>query len=170
MVWKLGVLLLSLFASSLLRTSSSKLISSVISDRLMSFSRNTTIPKKFKWSGELRTNIEGDHKERLCNATLSDASDGSPTRLRFSICFNASVSFLLLEKLFCMAELQSLRPALLPVAEIAKIGPETQADEKPFSKLFFYMSSLKLACPPTPLTRMNRSTDAQSRCRVPGYI
>ena len=148
MVWKPGVpLLLSLLASSLLRTFPSELVSSVTSKRLMSVSR---IPRKFKWSGELRMNIKKDHKERLCNATLSDASDGHPTRLRFSICFEPSVSFLLLEKLFCMAELQSLRPALKPVAEVAKLGPETQADEKPFSTLFIYMSSLKLACPSYP--------------------
>ena len=115
-------------------------------------------------------NIERDHKERLCNVTLSDASDGSPTRLRFSICFGSSVSFLLLEKLFCMAELQSLRPALTPVAEVARLGPETPADETPFKTLFFYMSSQKLACPPTPLPRMNRSADAHSRHRVPAYI
>jgi hypothetical protein len=127
----------------------------------MKFSRNTTIPRKFKWSGELRMNIERDKKERLCNVTLSDASDGSPTRLRFSICFGSSVSFLLLEKLFCMAELQSLRTALTPVAEVARLGPENQADEPPFKALFLYMSSRKLACPPTPLPRMNRSAHAQ---------
>ena len=164
MVWNLGVLLLSLFASSPLQTFSSELVIFVTSKRLIGFFRSTTIPRRFKWNGELRMNIERDHKERLCNATLS-ASDGSPTRLR--ICFGSSVSFLLLEKLFCMAELQSLRPAFAPGAEIAKLGPETQADEKPFSTLFFYMSSLKLACPPIPLPRMNRLTDAQSRYRAP---
>jgi hypothetical protein len=75
-------------------------------------------------------------------------TEGSAARLRFSICFGPSVSFLLLEKLFLLGELQSLRPALTPVAEIAKLGPDTLADEKLLAPLFSYMSSRKLACPP----------------------
>ena len=113
------------------------------------FCRNTPIPRKFKWSGELRMNVGKDHKERLCNVTLSDTSDGSIARLRFSICFGPTVSFLLLEKLFSLGELQCLRPALTPVAEIARLGPDSQADEKSLTTLFYYMSSRKLACPPT---------------------
>jgi len=116
------------------------------SDRLIILCRKTTIPRKFKWSGELRINTEKDRKERLCNVTLSDVTDGSAARLRFSICFTASVSFLLLEKLFTLGELQCLRPALTPVAEIAKVGPDTPADEKLLSPLFLHMSSRKLAC------------------------
>lgn len=92
-------------------------------------------------------NTEKDHKERLCNVTLSDVTDGSAARLRFSICFTHSVSFLLLEKLFSLGELQCLRPALTPVAEIAKLRPDTPADEKLLSPLFLHLSSRKLACP-----------------------
>lgn len=106
--------------------------------------KKTSIPRKFKWSGELRINTEKDHKERLCNVTLSDVTDGSAARLRFSICFTPSVSFLLLEKLFSLGELQWLQPALTPVAEIAKLGPDTPADEKLLSPLFLHMSSRKL--------------------------
>jgi len=109
--------------------------------------RKTSIPRKFKWSGELRINTEKDQKERLCNVTLSDAIDGSAARLRFSICFTPSVSFLLLEKLFSLGELQCLHPALTPVAEFIKLGPDTPADEKLLSLLFLHMSSRKLACP-----------------------
>jgi hypothetical protein len=100
-------------------------------------------------------NTGKDHKEQLCNVTLSDTSDGSAARLRFSFCFGPSVSFLVLEKLFELGELQCLRPALTPVTEIGKLGPETQADEKPISSLFYYMSSRKLACPPTLLPQIN---------------
>jgi len=100
-------------------------------------------------------NIEKNRKERLCNVVLSDASTGSSSRLRFSICFGPSVSFLLLEKLLSVAELQSLRPALTPVAEVARIGPDTQADETQLTTLFRYMISRNLACAPTPLPRMN---------------
>jgi len=100
-------------------------------------------------------NIEKNRKERLCNVILSDASTGSSSRLRFSICFGPSVSFLLLEKLLSVAELQSLRPALTPVAEVARIGPDTQADETQLTTLFRYMISRNLACAPTPLPRMN---------------
>jgi hypothetical protein len=116
--------------------------------------RKTTIPRKFKWSGELRINTEKDHKERLCNVTLSDVTDGSAARLRFSICFTPSVSFLLLEKLFSLGELQCLRPALTPVAEIAKLGPDSPADEKLLSPLFLHMSSRKLACPPSSMNEL----------------
>ena len=117
--------------------------------------RNLSIPRKFKWSGELRIKTEKDHKERLCNVTLSETSEGSATRLRFSICFGSSVSFLLLEKLLSLGELQSLRPALTPVAEIAKLGPDTQADEKQLTSLFMHMSSRMLACLSTFLPRIN---------------
>lgn len=116
----------------------------------MIYRRKTSIPRKFKWSGELRINTEKGYKERLCNVTLSEATEGSAARLRFSICFGPSVSLLLLEKLFSLGELQSLRPALAPVAEIAKLGADTPADEKLLTPLFVYMSTLKLACPPVP--------------------
>lgn len=116
------------------------------SERLIILCRKTTIPRKFKWSGELRINTEKDHKERLCNVTLSDITDGSFARLRFSICFTPTVSFLLLEKLFSLGELQYLRPALTPVAEIAKLGPDTPSDEKLLGPLFHHMSSRKLVC------------------------
>ena len=66
-------------------------------------------------------------------------------RLRFSICFNSSVSSLLLEKLFSLSELQCLRPALMHVAEVAKLGPEGEADAQPLNALFIHMSSRKLA-------------------------
>jgi hypothetical protein len=105
------------------------------------------IPRKFKWTGELRINTEKDHKERVCNVMFSDASEGSPERLRFSICFNPSISFLLLEKLLPLEDLQCLQPALTPVAETAKIGPENEADVQALSTLFIYMSSRKLVCP-----------------------
>lgn len=85
-------------------------------------------------------------------------------RLRFSICFNSSVNFLLLEKLFPLAELQCLRPALTSVAEVAKLGPEGEADTQPLNTLFIHMSSRKLACPHP--SSMNESTDVGRRCRV----
>ncbi|KAH9075786.1 hypothetical protein EDB83DRAFT_2352309 [Lactarius deliciosus] len=106
--------------------------------------KNTHIPRKYKWNGELCINTEKGHKERVCNVSLSDPSEGSMERLRFSICFNSSVSFLLLEKLFSLAELQCLRPALMPVAEVAKLGPEGEADTQPLNTLFIHMSSRKL--------------------------
>ncbi|KAI0307557.1 hypothetical protein B0F90DRAFT_1674737 [Multifurca ochricompacta] len=108
------------------------------------FLKNTSIPRKFKWSGELRINTEKDHKERVCNVAFSEPSEGSLDRLRFSICFNPSVSFLLLEKLLSLGELQSLRPALTPVSETARLGPENEVDVQPLNTLFFYMSSRKL--------------------------
>lgn len=108
--------------------------------------RSISIPRKLKWSGELRISNDKDHKELVCNVMLSEASEGLTNRLRFSICFGASVSFLLLEKLLSLGELQSLRPALTPVAEVAKLGPDSAADEKALSRLFLYMSSRKLAC------------------------
>lgn len=95
--------------------------------------------------------------------TLLDPSDGSTARLRFSFCFGPSVSFLLLEKLFSLGDLLCLRPALTPVAEICRLGPETQADEKPISTLFYYMSSQKLACPPTLLPHPQMKTDQLMR-------
>ncbi len=140
-------LLRSLFASRRFQTFSSDWVSPLTSKKLIILCRKTPIPRKFKWSGELRINTEKDHKERLCNVTLSDVTDGSAARLRFSICFNSSVSFMLLEKLFSLGELQYLRPALTPVTEIAKLGPDTPADEKLLSPLFMYTSSRKLACP-----------------------
>jgi hypothetical protein len=155
MALNLVVPLQSLFASSRLQSFSSKWVSSCDLQEADEFCRSTSIPRKFKWSGELRMNTEKDHKERLCNVTLSDTSDGCTTRLRFSICFGPSVSFLLLEKLISLGELQCLRPALTPVAEIGKLGPESQADEKPISTLFYYMSPRKLARPPTLLPQMN---------------
>ncbi|KAH9043764.1 hypothetical protein EDB85DRAFT_2080724 [Lactarius pseudohatsudake] len=106
--------------------------------------KNTHIPRKYKWNGELCINTEKGHKERVCNVSLSDPSEGSMERLRFSICFNSSVSSLLLEKLFSLAELQCLRPALTPVAEVAKLGPEGEADTQPLNTLFIHMSSRKL--------------------------
>jgi hypothetical protein len=109
--------------------------------------RNTSIPRKFKWTGELRINTETDHKERVCNVTLSETSEGSLERLRFSICFNASISFLLLEKLFTLEDLQCLQPALTPVAETARLGPEKESDAQALSTLFYYMSSRKLVYP-----------------------
>jgi hypothetical protein len=105
------------------------------------------IPRKFKWTGELRINNEKDHKERVCNIMLSETSEGSPERLRFSICFNSSISFLLLEKLLTLEDLQCLQPALTPVAETAKLGPENEADAQALSTLFVYMTSRKLVCP-----------------------
>jgi hypothetical protein len=105
------------------------------------------IPRKFKWTGELRINTSKDLKERVCNVMLSEASEGSPERLRFSICFNSSISFLLLEKLFSLEDLQCLQPALAPVAETAKLGPENEADAQALNTLFLYMSSRKLVCP-----------------------
>ncbi|KAI9445468.1 hypothetical protein H4582DRAFT_1915640 [Lactarius indigo] len=81
-------------------------------------------------TAELCINTEKGHKERVCN--------GSMERLRFSICFNSS------EKLFSLAELQCLRPALTPVAEIVKLGPEGEADTQPLNTLFIHMSSRKL--------------------------
>jgi hypothetical protein len=105
------------------------------------------IPRKFKWTGELRINTGKDHKERVCNVTLSDASEGSPERLRLAICFNSSISFLLLEKLLPLEDLQCLQPALTPVPETAKIGPENEADAQALNTLFLYMSSRKLVCP-----------------------
>lgn len=106
--------------------------------------KSTHIPRKYKWNGELCINTEKGQKERVCNVSLSDSSEGSPDRLRFSICFNSSVSSLLLEKLFSLAELQCLRPALTPVAEVAKLGPENEADTQPLNTLFIHMSSRKL--------------------------
>ncbi len=85
-------------------------------------------------------------------------------RLRFAICFNSSVDFLLLEKQFSLAELQCLRPALTPVAEIAKLGPEGDADVQPLNTLFIYMSSRKLAC--SHFSSMNESTDVEQRCHA----
>ncbi|KAI9512345.1 hypothetical protein F5148DRAFT_18559 [Russula earlei] len=105
--------------------------------------KNTSIPRKFKWSGELRMHTDKNHKERLCNVTLSDPSGGSIGRLRFSICFDASVSFLLLEKIFSLAELQTLRPALTPVSEIARLGPDSHADENALTTLFHHLSARK---------------------------
>lgn len=137
----------SLFASSRFQTFSSNLVRSITSRRLIIFCRKTSIPRKFKWSGELRISTEKGQKERLCNVTLTDVVDGSAARLRFSICFGPSVSLLLLEKLFSPGELQSLRPALTPVTEVARLGPETTADEKLLTPLFLYMSTRKLACP-----------------------
>ena len=126
--------------------------------------RNTHFSRKYKWNGELCINTEKGHKERVCNVSLSESSDGSPDRLRFSICFNSSVSSLLLEKLFSLAELQCLRPALTPVAEVAKLGPESEADMQPLNTLFIHMSSRKLACPYP--SSMNELTDVGGRCHV----
>ncbi|KAI0271558.1 hypothetical protein BC834DRAFT_860173 [Gloeopeniophorella convolvens] len=106
--------------------------------------RNTTIPKKFKWSGELYINTTKGQGERICNVLLSDSTDGPPERLRFSICYNASVSLLRLEKLFTLVELDSLRPALLSPSEIAKLGPESDTDAQPLATLYSYMTSRKL--------------------------
>lgn len=106
--------------------------------------KNTHIPRKYKWNGELCINTEKGHKERVCNISLSEASEGSRDHLHFSICFNSSVNVLLLEKLFSLAELQCLRPALKPVAEVAKLGPEGEADTQPLGSLFLHMSSRKL--------------------------
>ena len=142
------ILLRSPFASRRFKTSSGDYVSSITSKGLIILCRKTSIPRKFKWSGELRINTEKGQKERLCNVTLSDVTDGSTARLRFTICFGPSVSLLLLEKLFSLAELQSLRPALTPVTETARLGPDTPADEKLLTPLFLYMSSRKLACPP----------------------
>ena len=137
-----------LLASRRIQTFSSDWVSSITSKRLIIVCRKTSIPRKFKWSGELRINTEKGQKERLCNVILSDVTDGSTARLRFTICFGPSVSLLLLEKLFSLGELQSLRPALAPVTEVAKLGPDTPADEKLLTPLFLYMTSRKLACPP----------------------
>jgi hypothetical protein len=142
------ILLRSPFASRRFKTFSGDYVSSITSKGLIILCRKTSIPRKFKWSGELRINTEKGQKERLCNVTLSDVTDGSTARLRFTICFGPSVSLLLLEKLFSLAELQSLRPALAPVTETARLGPDTSADEKLLTPLFLYMSSRKLACPP----------------------
>ena len=142
------ILLRSPFASRRFKTFSGDYVSSITSKGLIILCRKTSIPRKFKWSGELRINTEKGQKERLCNVTLSDVTDGSTARLRFTICFGPSVSLLLLEKLFSLAELQSLRPALTPVTETARLGPDTPADEKLLTPLFLYMSSRKLACPP----------------------
>ena len=142
------ILLRSPFASRRFKTFSGDYVSSITSKRLIIFYRKTSIPRKFKWSGELRINTEKGQKERLCNVTLSDVTDGSTARLRFTICFGPSVSLLLLEKLFSLAELQGLRPALTPVTETARLGPDTPADEKLLTPLFLYMSSRKLARPP----------------------
>ena len=111
----------------------------------LSSGRSTHIPRKYKWNGELCINTEKGQKERVCNVSLSDSSEGSTDRLRFAICFNSSVSSLLLEKLFSLAELQCLRPALTHVAEVAKLGPESEADTQPLNALFIHMSSRKLA-------------------------
>lgn len=138
----------SLLASRHIQIFSSDWVSSITFKRLTILCRNTSIPRKFKWSGELRINTETGQKDRLCKVILSDVTDGSTARLRFTICFDSRVSHLLLEKLFSLGELQSLRPALAPVTEVAKLGPDTPADEKRLTPLFLYMSSRKLACPP----------------------
>ncbi|KAI0067836.1 hypothetical protein BV25DRAFT_1987496 [Artomyces pyxidatus] len=95
--------------------------------------RYGTIPKLWKWVGDLFVDIQKDHAERICNVKLSKPTEHADKSLRFSICFH-SVDSLRLGKWFPVANLHMIRPALGPVAQTCQLGPDDDKDSAPVLK------------------------------------
>lgn len=96
------------------------------------------IPKKWKWSGELLVEKELDKAERFCEVALTDATDHLPDGLRLSICFS-SVESLRLRRLLDVADIDGLLSACARPQQMAKLGPQSEADTPPFQTLVRYM-------------------------------
>lgn len=109
------------------------------------------IPRKFKWVGEIFINTERDRAERLCNAMLSNLTEGIPNGSRFSYHFDDErpVDSMRLAKLLHISDFSLLQSACMPIAQMAKFGPVDDKDveaSEAFQTLNKYMSPRRLVC------------------------
>lgn len=95
------------------------------------------IPKKWKWTGEVFVEVEAGKAQRLCNVTMSDATDPRPNGLRFSICL--TTDSIRLQKIYGVADFYMVMQACSPVQQFAKVGPQDDGDAEALKAFTSYL-------------------------------
>lgn len=105
-----------------------------------------SIPKKFKWAGEVFMHTEKDRAEKLFEGTLSEEPPKQTKTLRFSYCMGEKVDSLRLMKLLHVSELPMLQAACSQVSQLGRLEPKEDKDHDAFGTLIKYMTPRQLVC------------------------
>ncbi|KAJ3541216.1 hypothetical protein NM688_g6118 [Phlebia brevispora] len=102
------------------------------------------IQKQWKWNAELYIDKGGGVADRICNISLTDATNPRPEGLRLSILYKTETSILRFEKFHSVSDVSILFRACAPIQQFCKLTYQDAGDAEALEILARYMTRKRL--------------------------